>query len=135
MLNRPITFSLISLLVSLCLEIWLAACLYRRHVYKPYSVFFTYIVASVAVSLARLAIHPYYSIYYFVYWASELLLILLSLTALNQVFWDMYEDVRFLWWFRAIYYGSLLIALGLTIRMALVSPPVLKQPILSFILE
>src|ERR1051325_11455611 len=97
-----ISFSLVSLLVSIGLEIWLAVRLYRRRVHQLHSVFFSYIAASVAVSLARLAIHPFYSIYYFVYWASELLLILLSLTALNQMFWFIYRDVRFLWWFRAI---------------------------------
>ncbi len=135
MLSRAITFSLISLLVSLCLELWLIVRLYRRRVYKSYPVFFSYISASVAVSLARLAVHPFYGIYYYVYWASELLLILLSLSALNQVFWYIYEDVRFLWWFRAIYYGALLIALGLTIRMAIVSPPVLKNPLVSLTLD
>ncbi len=134
MLSRSIPFSLISLLVSLCLEIWLAVLLYRRRVYKLYPVFFAYIAASVAVSLARLAIHPYYSIYYFVYWASELLLILLSIAALNHVFWYTY-DVEDFWWFRCLYYGAILVALGLTIRMAIVSPPVLKQPIISFMLE
>ena len=130
-----IPFSLISLLVSLCLEIWLAVLLYRRRVYKTYSLFFAYIIASVAVSVARLAIQPYYSVYYFVYWVSELLLILLSLWALNQVFWEIYEDVRFLWWFRAIYYGALLIALGVTIRMAVVSPPVSNDTLVSFTID
>ncbi|HLK08432.1 MAG TPA: hypothetical protein VKV30_10830 [Candidatus Angelobacter sp.] len=130
-----IPFSLISLLVSLCLEIWLAVLLYRRRAYKTYSVFFAYITASIAVSVARLAIQQYYSVYYFVYWGSELLLILLSLSALNQVFWDIYQDVRFLWWFRAIYYGALLVALGITIRMAILSPPVLKNPFISFTIE
>ncbi len=135
MLSRAISFSLVSILVSLCLEIWLAVRLYRRRVYKPYSVFFSYIAASVAVSLARLATQPFYSVYYFAYWASELLMILLSLSALHQVFWDIYEDVRFLWWFRAIYYGALLIALGITVRMAIVSSPVSNDPLVSFTVE
>lgn len=125
--------SLITLSVSLCLEVWLCILLYRRRVSKLAAAFVTYIAAAVLVSLVRLLTLSHYSAYFFVYWASELLLILLSLGALNQVFWFIYRDVRFLWWFRAIYYGALLVALGITIRMVIVSKPVPSYPEIGFI--
>jgi hypothetical protein len=127
--------SLITLSVSLCLEVWLSVLLYRRRAYKLAPVFFAYIAISAPVSLARLLTLTHYNVYYFVYWASELLLILLSLSALNQVFWLTYEGVRFLWWFRWLYYGAILLALGITIRMAIVSPPVQAYPEISFIVD
>lgn len=133
MLTRFI--QLATLPVAVYLEVWLSVLLYRRRVYKLSPVFVSYIAVSVLVSLVRVLTVNYYQVYYFVYWASELLLILLSLSALNHVFWNIYEDVRFLWWFRAIYYGALLVALGVTIRMAIVSPPVLKNPFISFTIE
>ena len=125
--------SLITLVVTLCLEIWLSILLYRRRVSKVAPAFVTYIAAAVLVSLARLLTISHYSAYFFVYWASELLLILLSISALNQIFWFIYRDVRFLWWFRAIYYGALLVALAVTIRMVIVSKPVPSYPEIGFI--
>lgn len=127
--------SLITLVVALCLEIWLVVLLYRRRVYKLSPVFFSYIAISVLVSAARLLTISHYEIHYFVYWASELLLVLLSLSALNHVFWLVYEPVRFIWWFRLLYYGAILIALGVTIRRAIVSPPFPGFPEISFIVD
>jgi len=70
-----------------------------------------------------------------VYWVSDSLLILLSIAALNQVFWRTYKGFEFIWWFRPLYYGAIALALGITIRMAIVSPTVQSHPILSFIVD
>jgi hypothetical protein len=136
MLSRGfIALRVATLPIALCLEVLLAVLLYRRRVYKLAPVFFSYIVISIPVSLARLLTITHYNIYYFVYWASELLLILLSLTALNQVFWLVYDPVRFIWWFRWLYYGAILLALGVTIRRAIISPPVTEYPVIGFIVD
>lgn len=127
--------SLITLVVSLGLEIWLAIRLYRRHGYQFSPLFFSYIVISVPVSLARLLTINHYAVHFFVYWASELLLILLSITALDQVFWYTYRGFDSIWWLRLLYYGAILAALGVTIRMAIVSPPVVAHPVISFIVD
>jgi hypothetical protein len=136
MLNSSlIALRIATLPVALCLEIWLSMLLYRRRVYKLAPVFFSYIAVSVLVSAARLLTIKHYEIYFFVYWSSELLLILLSLSALNEVFWLTYEPVRFLWWFRLLYYGAILLALVATIRMAIVSPPIAAYPGIGFIVD
>jgi len=85
--------------------------------------------------LARLLTVKHYDVHFFVYWGSEVLLILLSLSALNQVFWLTYAPVRYLWWFRLLYYGAIVIALALTIRKAIVSPPFPGFPEISFIVD
>jgi hypothetical protein len=120
---------------ALGLEIWLVFVLYRRRVDKLAPVFFSYILISAPVSLARAVTVHNYIVYYFTYWTSELLLILLSLTALNQVFWYMFRGFDFAWWLRPVYYAAILVALGITIRMAIVSPPVIHDPFASFILD
>ncbi len=136
MLSRILNvIPLVALPLALCLEIWLAVLLYRRRIRKLAPVFFSYIVISVPVSLARLVTVNHYAVYYFLYWASELLLILLSIAALDQVFWWTYKGFDFIWWFRPLYYGAILLALGITIRMAIVSPPVLRHPIVSFVVD
>lgn len=139
LINWPLLFmsvgSLITLVVALCLEIGLAVLLYRRRVYGHFQLFFSYIAISVLVSLVRLATINNYYWHFFVYWASELLLILFSLAALNQVFWWTYRGFDLFLWFRLLYYGAILVALGVTIRMALVSPPVVHHPVISFIVD
>jgi hypothetical protein len=127
--------SLITLIVALCLELVLALLLYRRRVHERFQLFFSYIAISVLVSLVRLFTISDYRVHFFVYWASELLLIMLSLAALNQVFWWTYHGFDFIWWFRLSYYGAILVALAVTIRMAIVSPPVVNHPVISFIVD
>ncbi len=133
MLTRII--SVATLPIAFCLEAWLAVLMHRRGVNKQFPVFFSYIVIAVPASLARVLTINHYHAYYVVYWASELLLILLSLAALNQVFWYIYRGFDGIWWLRPLYYGAILVALGVTIRMAIVSPPVINRPIISFMLE
>lgn len=117
------------------METWLAVLLFRRKVQEHFPLFAGYIGVSVLVSLSRLVIFHYHYVRYFVYWASESLLILLSIAALNQVFWYTYKGFKFIWWFRPLYYGAIAVALGITIRMAIVSPTVQAHPILSFIVD
>ncbi len=136
MLSRFITLLLIATLpIAFCLEIWLAMLLYRRQAHKLAPVFFSYVVISVPVSLVRFLTIPNYNVYFFVYWLSEMLLILLSLVTLNQVFWYTYRGFDSIWWLRPLYYGAILVALGVTIRMAIVSPPFVDHPIFSFIVD
>ena len=136
MLSRFVTLLPIATLpIAFCLETWLSVLLYRRRVYKLSPVFFSYVVIAVPVSLVRFLTIPHYTVYFVVYWTSEILLILLSLVALNQIFWYTYRGFDAIWWLRPLYYGAILVALGVTIRMAIVSPPVLKHPIFSFILD
>jgi len=134
MLNR-LTLPIATLPIALCLEIWLAVLLYRRRVYERFQLFFSYIVISVPVTLVRVLTINHYFAYFYMYWASELLLILLSIAALDQVFWWTFRGFDSIWWLRPLYYGAILLALGVTIRMAIVSPPVLKHPIISFIVD
>jgi hypothetical protein len=104
-------------------------------VQEHFPLFVGYIGISVLVSLSRLVIFRYPYPRYFVYWISESLLILLSIAALNQVFWKTYRGFEFIWWFRPLYYGAIALALGITIRMAIVSPTMQAHPILSFIVD
>src|SRR5690242_10952346 len=129
------TISLITLIASLALEIWLGILLFRRDVKKDFPLFVAFIVVSIPISAARLLTTHWYHAYYYVFWTSEALLILLSVSALNQVFWKTYEGFRFLWWFRLIYYGGIVLALAIAIRSAIVSPPVQQQPEIAIIMD
>ncbi|HET9365437.1 MAG TPA: hypothetical protein VFP71_10565 [Candidatus Angelobacter sp.] len=129
------TISLITLIASLALEIWLGILLFRRDVKKDFPLFVAFIAVSIPISAARLLTTYWYHAYYYVFWTSEALLILLSVSALNQVFWKTYEGFRFLWWLRLIYYGGIVLALAIAIRSAIVSPPVQQQPEIAIIMD
>lgn len=133
--SRFLTLPIATLPIALCLEIWLAVLIFRRQAYKLAPVFFSYIVISVPVSLVRVLTINHYHVYFYVYWASDLLLILLSLSALDQIFWYTYRGFDSIWWLRPLYYGAILVALGVTIRMAIVSPPLVAHPVISFIVD
>jgi len=129
------SINLITLIISLALEIWLGIVLFRRSVQKDYPLFFAFIVVTIPISAARLLTTSHYHAYYYVYWSSEALLILLSVSALNQVFWKTYEGFRFLWWFRSIYYGAILLALAISIHNAIRNPPAGQNSEIAFILD
>jgi hypothetical protein len=126
---------IITVSISLCLEAWLVWLLVRQRVHERFQLFVSYIAVAGLASLLRLVVLHFVLVHFFVYWASELLLMLLSIAALNQVFWHTYSGFDFIWWFRPLYYGAILLALGLTIRAAIVSPPVVSHPLISFIVD
>jgi hypothetical protein len=136
-LNWPFlrTISLITAVVSFGLEAWLVLLLIKRKAQERFQSFVSYIAVAALVSLTRPLLIHFLWVHFYVYWASELLLILLSIAALNQVFWYTYDEMHFLWWLRLVYYGAILLALGITIRMAIVSPTVQEHPLISFILD
>jgi hypothetical protein len=117
------------------LEIWLTVLLLRRRAYDRFQFFVSYIAISALSSVERLAVATFPLVRFWSYWISESLLILLSIAALNQVFWYIYEEMRIFWWLRVVYYGAILLVLGITIRMAIVSPTVQNHPLISFILD
>jgi hypothetical protein len=59
----------------------------------------------------------------------------LGLAALNEVFRWVYEDFYRLRWFQFLYYGATVLVLLVTVRNAIVNPPVQAHPIISLILD
>src|SRR6266853_6244463 len=116
--------NLIILLVSLGLEAWLLALLFRRRVRKHFPFFFFYILIIVPVTVARLVTTDHYYAYFFTYWWSTVVLMVLGLAALNEVFRWVYEDFYRLRWFQFLYYGATVLVLLVTVRNAIVNPPV-----------
>jgi hypothetical protein len=127
--------NLIILAVSLVLESWLLVLLFLRNVRSHFPVFFYYLLLSVPVTVARLLTIADYRTYFFVYWWSDALLLLLGLAALHEVFHWVYEGFYRLPWFRLLYYGAIAVVLLVTVRNAMVNPPVQAHPIIGLILN
>ncbi|MCU1255097.1 MAG: hypothetical protein JWM83_1396 [Candidatus Angelobacter sp.] len=128
-------FNAIKLCISLGLELWLLALLFRRGVRHHFPVFFSYGALLAPVTLARLLTLTNYPIYFMVFWSTDALLLLLGLAALHETFRWVYEGFYMFWWFRLIYYGTISLVLFITIRNAVVNPPVQAHPLVGLILS
>lgn len=129
------TSNLIELAISLALEVWLVALLFKRRVRRQFPVFFVFTVYATATTTIRLLTSFQYRVYFFVFWWTEAFVLLLSLAALHEVFYWMFEGFYRLWWFRLFYYGTVALALGIAIRNAFVSPPLQARLLIGLILD
>jgi hypothetical protein len=127
--------NLIELSLSLCLEVWLVVLLFRRGVREHFPVFFAYAVTSVPITVARLLTAGHYLPYFYVYWATTALLLLLGLAAVHEIFRWVYEAFYEFTWFRLFYYGVISVVLIITVRNAVVNPPVQAHPLVGLILD
>jgi len=127
--------NLIELAISLVLEIWLVILLVRRDVRRHFPVFFIYTLCTGGIALARLVTIRDYHKYFYVFWLTEAIFLLLGLAALHEVFHWVYEVFYRLGWFRLIYYGAIAVVLLVTGRNAMVNPPVQAHPTIGLILE
>jgi hypothetical protein len=127
--------NLIELSISLCLEVWLIVLLVRRGARRHFPVFFVYALASAPITVARLLTASQYLPYFYVYWITTALLLLLGLAAVHEVFRWIYEAFYEFFWFRLLYYGVIGIVLAITSSNALVNPPVQAHPLVGLILD
>src|SRR6476620_4239397 len=127
--------NLIELSISLSLEVWLIVLLVRRGARTHFPVFFAYVVISAPVTVARLLTAGHYLPYFYAYWTTTALLLLLGLAAVHEVFRWVYEAFYEFTWFRLLYYGVISVVLVITARNALVNPPVQTHPLVGLVLD
>jgi len=127
--------NLVRLSISLALEIWLVALIFKRQIRHLFPLFFTFTLYTLLVTVFRLATVADYRTYFYVYWSTDAPLVALSLVALHEAFHWVFEGFYRLWWFRLFYYGTIALVLAVAIRNAFVSPPVQAHPVISLILD
>jgi hypothetical protein len=125
----------ILLSISCCLEIWLILLLVKRSVRSHLPVFFVYCLVSFPITIARLLANSHYKVYFFVYWVSDIFLLFFGLAALHEVFRWVYEGFYEFRWFQLFYFGSIVLVLLITIRNALVNPPIEAYPLFGLVLD
>jgi hypothetical protein len=127
--------NIIVLSISLSLESYLLYLLSRRKVWSHFPLFFIFALAAAPATLARLLTTSHYSAYFYVFWSTDLALLILSLIALHEVFHWVYEAFYVFWWFRLLYFGTIACVLALSARNSLLNPPVQAHPVVSLILS
>lgn len=129
------SFNAIKLCISLGLELWLLALLFRRRVRRHFPLFFTYSAYTVAIAIGRLLALGNYQLYFYVFWWTEALFLSLGLVALHETFRWVYKGFYEFWWFRLVYYGTISLVLLVTVRNAIVNPAVQAHPVISLVLN
>src|SRR5579859_2681267 len=101
--------ALVAPITGIFLQACLAVLLVRRRIQSLFPVFLAYVVFSLAASLAKLCVYSDYRVFYFVYWGTEAVAVLLATLALLEVFRWIFALFWQSWWYRGFLYGSVLL--------------------------
>lgn len=122
-------FGLVTQMIGILLQVSLAVLLVRRRITQLFPVFFVYVAFSAAAVVAKLCVYSDYRTYYFVYWGTDGVAVLLSIVALLEVFRWIFASFWQSWWYRGFLYGSVLLVLAFAIANAVLNPPANMDPI------
>lgn len=125
----------IYLAISWVLELTLAILLFRRGVRRYFRLFFFFALFTALATGLKFVVAGNYRSYFYVYWSTEAILLLLGLAALHEVFHWVYEGFYRLLWFQFVYYGAITLVLLVTIRNAIINPPIQAHPVIGLILD
>jgi hypothetical protein len=84
-------------LISVGLKVLLAMVMWRKHLYRHHRLFFVYVAYHVALSLALLVVREWYAAYFYVFWAGEVLDIVLGFGIAYELFSELlapYEGLQ-----------------------------------------
>jgi hypothetical protein len=127
--------NLILLAVSLILQGFLFALLWRQRTYWQFPFFFAYTGYSVCATVVLLATSSHFGAYLFAYWANEALLAVLAVLALHEafrrVFFGFYARFR---WFRLLFPAVVALALLIVLWAALHGPTARSSALRSAVL-
>jgi hypothetical protein len=117
------TLALVTSIVGLFLQLCLAVLLVRRMIPQLFPMFLAYVVFSAGATIAKLCVSSDYRAYYFVYWGTEAIAVLLATLALLEVFRWVFALFWLSGWFRWLSYGFIVLTLSLPVANAIRNPP------------
>lgn len=130
-------FSLISLVLVLVLQAFLVVILLWREVVARFPFFFAYNAFAITAESLKFLVHRDFHAYYYVFLATQPCYALLGYLAVAEVFHRVFDRFRRLWWFRLLIPLVGVGALGLSVLIAALRPPVEASHFLAavFVLE
>ena len=107
----PLEYILVSA-SGLLLCIWLTLILLHHRIYEEFPIFFTYNVYAVVVVAARLvALYISGKYYFYLFWWTEFVSLLLAIAAMHEVFRSVFDGFYLLRWFRWCYFAGIMVVL------------------------
>lgn len=116
-------------------NVLLAAILVWRRIHREFPFFFLYISSSILVGLLRVFVITNYRLYFEVYWATEILYIILALLALHEVFRKVFAAFYEKRWFWLFFPLVVITISALAVVYRLGSPPAQANQVMSFIIS
>jgi hypothetical protein len=115
---------------------WITLLLLHRRAHRQFPVFFIYNAYAALAHAARLIAFyipgPYY---FYVYWWTELGLLLLAIAATHEAFRSVFDGFYRLQWFRWAYFGGISIVLISSIVNSIFNPPLQVHQFFGIVLD
>jgi len=121
-------------LIGLIAAIWLTTILLRRKTYRAFPVFFLYVSFSITFIILRIAVSGDYELFFFVFWATEVVYVVLALLVLHEVFRKVFAafyEKRWFWLFFPLVVAAIF---TIAVIYSFSSPPVQASRLISLIL-
>src|SRR5215471_7987373 len=121
-------------LVGPILGVWLAGLILKTKLHLRFPFFFAYVLSFVLIGIVRFSVISHYRTYFFVFWITEAVYAVLALLALFEVFRKVFLGFYLRSaWFRALFPGTVLLAIGLVAWAILRNPVAGAGRLISFV--
>jgi hypothetical protein len=111
-------------IVGIALQVCLFLQLIRLKSYRQFPVFYSYVGFSVVSAIMALATSAHGHVYFYVYWISEAIYVLLTFLVLQEAFRSVFRNFYALRWFKLSLPGvGILILIVALLRTAFFRPP------------
>jgi hypothetical protein len=123
-------------LSGIVLSSGLCVLLLVRGFQRPFRSFFAYTLFSVIASIAGLSVRNIPHFYFYFYWTSEIIYIILAMAALHEIVYVVFRKFYSMRWFRLIFpvIGLSMILLA-TVRAILTPRPIAGNPIFEVVIS
>jgi hypothetical protein len=108
---------------SVALQVCIFVLMGRRNLYRRFPLFALYTAYLILATVLRSLFLPNPHVYFYVYWVSEPGEIVLAILAVHESFKAVFGAFYLLWWFRFLFPGAIIAALGYSAWHAYVHPP------------
>jgi hypothetical protein len=114
---------------------FLSVILVRRKVNREFPFFFLYVISSIGFPILRICVSGDYKFFFWIYWSTEAVYVVLALLALHEVFRKVFAafyEKRWFW----LFFPVVVIAIStLAVIYRFGSPPAQASPVISFIIS
>jgi len=120
---------------GILLHAWLVIILWRGQLRKQFPLFFTYNIYALLATAGRLAVSSDSHLYFYTFWWTDTGFLLLGIASLHEGFRSVFEGFYLLRWFRWLYFGAIVIAVGISTAHTIFNPPIQVHPFFGVVLK
>lgn len=96
----------------------------RRRLYRQFPVFTSYVTYVMLQMMLRSAFLSNAHVYFYVYWFTAPIEVILTILAAHESFARVFGSFYLVWWFRFLFPGAIVMALGYSAWQAYAHPPI-----------